>query len=785
MRHRLFTSMDDDGRVRRASDLTTALLSIAVLSILGAAAVPPAGFETSLITFAGSLPPALNGVWRVLADLPVLVAIVLLIAAVIWARTTLLVDLIVAAAVVILGTSVVGRIVTGAWPGLSPFARLATNLSSFPAARLALMTTVVATSSPHLIRPIRRLCRWIIGLSAVSLVALGSATPTGATAGILIAVAAAAITRSLLGSTHARPSLDDVRAALDALGVTPRTLDVAADQQPGRFLLDGIDDTGMPLLVKVYGRDADDTQFLRVLWRTLWYRGPVGHVAVGRVQQVQNEAFLTLMARNAGVHTHDVVTAGLSIDGDAVLALTTLAEPLSAHPSEFSDERAHGAWRTLAKLHDRQLIHGRLDDEHLVLSDDGSIGIIDFHGATVASTPEPAQRDRAQLLVTTALALDTDRAVAVAQDELGPAALTDVLPFVQMASLTRRQRIAVDDTGLDLDEFRERAAELTGGESPQLRKLQRISVRTIVQLALAVVAFFALSAAFGDLDFALLAREVRDGIWWWIAIGFVLVQIGRFPQGMATAGASPQPIPLGPVYVLQLALSYIGLALPGSAARFAVNVRFLQRQGLPSGTAIAVSGLDSVWWFAVQISLVLGILFTTSLSLDVDLGSSVGGVSRILSIVGAIAVLAIALLLAVPRWRRPAFEWIRQLAAEARQATEGMASPRRLGMLVGGNLTMQLLFALALGSFSRALGFNVGFVELLLINVSVSLLAGVLPVPGGIGIVEGGLAIGLIRAGLPEEAAFATALLYRISTFYLPPAWGFFALRWLERKRLL
>jgi uncharacterized membrane protein YbhN (UPF0104 family) len=38
---------------------------------------------------------------------------------------------------------------------------------------------------------------------------------------------------------------------------------------------------------------------------------------------------------------------------------------------------------------------------------------------------------------------------------------------------------------------------------------------------------------------------------------------------------------------------------------------------------------------------------------------------------------------------------------------------------------------------------------------------------------------------MPEEAALAAVLLYRISSFYLPPVWGFFAMRWLQRNRYL
>jgi len=67
----------------------------------------------------------------------------------------------------------------------------------------------------------------------------------------------------------------------------------------------------------------------------------------------------------------------------------------------------------------------------------------------------------------------------------------------------------------------------------------------------------------------------------------------------------------------------------------------------------------------------------------------------------------------------------------------------------------------------------------------VSLLSGLLPVPGGIGVTEAGLTLGLVRAGMGEEVAFAAVILYRLATFYLPPIWGYFALRWLERNEHL
>ena len=80
-------------------------------------------------------------------------------------------------------------------------------------------------------------------------------------------------------------------------------------------------------------------------------------------------------------------------------------------------------------------------------------------------------------------------------------------------------------------------------------------------------------------------------------------------------------------------------------------------------------------------------------------------------------------------------------------------------MLFGGNLASGVLFAFALGAFARALGTPVGLGELLVINISVGLLAGIIPIPGGVGVVEGGLAFGLVNAGMAEEAALAAVLL--------------------------
>ncbi len=139
----------------------------------------------------------------------------------------------------------------------------------------------------------------------------------------------------------------------------------------------------------------------------------------------------------------------------------------------------------------------------------------------------------------------------------------------------------------------------------------------------------------------------------------------------------------------------------------------------------------------------------------------------------------------VGRLRRAIVERVRTWWPQIRASLGALRASNKLALLLGGNIATEILFASALGLFARGLGADIGLTDLLVINMSVSLLASFIPVPGGVGVVEFGLTLGLTSAGMAEEPALAAVLLYRLSTFYLPPVWGFFAMRWLQRNRYL
>jgi uncharacterized membrane protein YbhN (UPF0104 family) len=88
----------------------------------------------------------------------------------------------------------------------------------------------------------------------------------------------------------------------------------------------------------------------------------------------------------------------------------------------------------------------------------------------------------------------------------------------------------------------------------------------------------------------------------------------------------------------------------------------------------------------------------------------------------------------------------------------------------------------SLGAACLAYGVDLSFAQLLLVNTAASAFAGLIPVPGGVGAAEASLTAGLVAMGVNDSTAFAIAFTHRLCTYYLPPIWGYFSMKWLVRK---
>jgi uncharacterized membrane protein YbhN (UPF0104 family) len=354
-----------------------------------------------------------------------------------------------------------------------------------------------------------------------------------------------------------------------------------------------------------------------------------------------------------------------------------------------------------------------------------------------------------------------------------------VLPYLQRAALTPHLRDLARGHDVSIDELRSAAARLAGTDPPEVAPLRRIRVKDLVLMAALVVGAYLLISQLADIGFATIADELRDAELAWVVVALVLAQSTFIPSGISLRGGVATPLPLLPCIVLQSALKFINLAVPSSAGRIATNLRCLQKMGAPRAEAIAGGAIDDISNNVIQVALFL--LVIPFVGADVDTSQfQVAGPDRRLLIAIAVALLvSLVLVLAVPRIRRRVLPGIR----ESLLALWSVARLRRKRLEVfGGGVSAEVIYALALGASCLAYGVHLNLAQLIFVDTSAAVLSGLMPVPGGIGAAEAALTAGHIAMGVNESTAFAIAITKRLCTSYLPPIWGYVALRWLARK---
>jgi uncharacterized protein (TIRG00374 family) len=112
-------------------------------------------------------------------------------------------------------------------------------------------------------------------------------------------------------------------------------------------------------------------------------------------------------------------------------------------------------------------------------------------------------------------------------------------------------------------------------------------------------------------------------------------------------------------------------------------------------------------------------------------------------------------------------------------------SPGRTLTIIGSGLLGGMLYALCLGSCLHAYGGHLSLAMLIVINSSASTVANLAPVPGGMGVAEAGLVAGLTAAGIDSSTAVATVMTHRLITFWIPPVFGWLAIRDLARRKFI
>jgi uncharacterized membrane protein YbhN (UPF0104 family)/tRNA A-37 threonylcarbamoyl transferase component Bud32 len=683
------------------------------------------------------------------------------------------------ALVVLAGTgSVVGRIVGPDWLAVD------NDLWSrwgFPEYRLAAAIAIVTVVGPELVRPVRVFLSWLVVAAGVGQLALGSALPSDVLGALALGLGAGALVRLVFGSAAGVPPSAEVRDSMQDVGVELDDLRPLARQEMGSAAYAGHDRGGRPVRIRVLGRDAQDTQRFARRWRLLAYRDPRRSAPVGRLEQVEHEALATLMAAQAGVRVPEVVIAALAQGGDAgVVTRQADVDPLElASPDQIRDETLVELWRQVARMRAAGISHGRLNASRVIVDHEGEPVIVGFAAATLGASQAALDIDAAELLVSSTVLVGPSRALNAAVAGAGVDVVKGSLPYLQRAALTPHTRDLARSHEVALEKLRGTAAEAAGTAPVEIVPMTRIRPRNLLITAAVAVSAYLLIGQLADIGFKTIADDLRHAQLAWLITGLVVTTLGFVPEAISLRGAVATPLPLLPCVVFKSALKFVNLTVPGAAGSVAATVRFVQRMGGSVTEAVASGAVDDVAEKVVQVLLVLLMLPLVHDSLgniDIHVGTPDG---RLVAAIVAAFVVSVLVILLVPAVNKMVIPRLREGIAALRVV---LRDRRKRLELFGGNVAGELTFALSLGAVCHAYGVGLSIAELIAINVGASVLAGFIPVPGGVGAAEATLTAGLVAFGVDESTAFAIAITQRLCTQYLPPIWGYFSLQWLQKR---
>ncbi len=776
---------DQDPYRRRTSDGVRTVVATALMIWL--ALRKTTRTEAAVMQAFTSLPSGLHTFFAALYRLGAIWAVaVLVVTALAFRRWRLARDLALAGGLAWALARLMGIVDHG---GISSWTEVfrAARTPTFPLVRLAVIEAVLIVAGPYVTRPARRAGQFFGALMVPAALYLGVASPNDLAGGLILGWGVAAVIHLAIGSPAGRPTPEQVREALADIGVAAHDVALAAVQPPNQTVMVAAAPGG-DIRVRVIGRDEASVTLLSRLWQYLYYRDRGENLYLTRTQEVEHEAYCMLAASSAGAKVPELIRAGL---GGRSIALE-VERLVPGRSLRDVDRAAVGAeflaelWAQVGMLATARIAHGALNADHVMVTDNGPF-LVGFAHALDPADDHQLAADVAELLVATSLIVGTDEAVGAALQGVGSVALSRALPLIQPAALTRQGREALGAAqkgaktdakkgSETLEKLRTAAAKAAGTPAPPLAKVQRVDLRSLL---MAIGALFAVAALLGSIgDPAKLAHSVAHASPGWLAAAFALAMLSNFGYALALMGASTRHLPLGATVELQVATSFSNVAVPLGGA--GLQVRFLQKQGVDLASAVAAGGiLSTLAGVAIQLAMLAVAIPLSPHAINVPFkGIGVAGAG-----LAAIFLVGGVLVASVPLLRRhflvPAEHAVQSVMAALR-------SPSRLALLVIGNVLATLLVTLSLLACVLAYGHGVSFWSLLAVQITVSTVASLVPIPGGSTAVGSvGLSGALALFGVPQDVAVAAVLTNQVVATYLPAIPGWIATQRMTRRDLL
>jgi undecaprenyl-diphosphatase len=644
---------------------------------------------------------------------------------------------------------------------------------------LAAAVAGAVTAAPWLNRPWRRTAWTALWLAAAARLITSTASPVEILIAFAVGITVGAGVLVLLGAPDRRIGPDAIATALVSAGLPVASVEPATVEAKGSRPFIAVCEDGKPLFVKILGSDQRDADLLYRVYRFARLRD-IGDTrpAASLIQAVEHQALVAVMAERAGVTVPAVRSVIKTADGSALLAMDLVnGSSLDVITVQCVDDpMIRELWKQVDRLHRAGIAHRSLRAANIVVDVAGRPWITDFSFGELGATQRQIAIDVAELLASLATIVGAERAVAAAAAVIGPDAIAAAVPLLQPLALSAGTRRAIARHDGLLTQTRE-AAATSGRADQELARIQRVHPRTLLAIAAAAGGFYFLLPRLARVGSSWHAVQSAD--WVWLPLVLALSAATYLASAVALIGAVSQRIPFWPTLLTQGASSFVNRVSPANVGGMALNVRFLQKSGVDTGSGVAAVGLNSAVGAVVHLILIV-VFFTCSgrrLAKAFKLPSS----SKLL-LIAAVVAAVVGIVLATHPGRRLASK---KLIPGVRTALGSLKrlprDPARMLMLFGGSLLITLGNLGALIASVQAFGGGPGVVEVGAVYLGATAVAAAAPTPGGLGAVEAALVAGLTGVGVPGGPAVSAVLLQRLATYWLPvvPGW----LSWLTLQR--
>ena len=309
-----------------------------------------------------------------------------------------------------------------------------------------------------------------------------------------------------------------------------------------------------------------------------------------------------------------------------------------------------------------------------------------------------------------------------------------------------------------------------------LRPNGRIATRALAALLLSVAVASLLLAVPSLRGVARQIAHMHPG---WIATA-VALELGSCLAFVVIFRLFFDELPAGAARELAWVEEGSGALLPGGGiGALAIGGWLLRRAGMSTRSIVDRSSALFFLTSAINVAALIGagVWFATSREAERSFDLVRAGLPVLGGLAATLSVLAIPRLVArSPQRAWPA--WLVDLAAGITRACSSVRRPswRLLGAV--GYLGFDIA---ALGATLAAAGRPVGAAPLVL-GYLIGYLANLIPIPGGFGVLEGGLAGCLIAYGAAPTQAAAAVVVYHAIAFWIPSLGGLAGFALLRRR---